>query len=167
MYMDKRIITKQTLSFTCSKSMKYLRTPKDIWDELQKEFNFTIDLCASNENHLLPRYYTAENSALNHSWENEIAYCHPLFDGKIGKFVEKAFNTKNITCIFLLPASTHTKYFHDYMYKNPNCEIRFLKPKGGKEGIGFRFGCDDGSENDPTKIGYIKPLMVVIMRNYT
>jgi hypothetical protein len=154
-------IQKKTLSFTCSKKMTYLRTPTDIWADLSKEFAFTIDVCASDANHLLPRYYTAENSALNHSWEGEIAYIHPLFDGKIGKFVEKASATPNLTAVFLLPASTHTKYFHDHFYKKPNVEIRFLK-KGLK---GFHFGHDDGTADDPNKIGYIKPLMVVVMKN--
>jgi site-specific DNA-methyltransferase (adenine-specific) len=141
--------------------MKYLRTPTDIWEDLIKEFDFTIDVCASDENHLLPRYYTIEDNALLHDWSGETAYIHPLFDGKIGKFVEKAFNTPNLTAVFLLPASTHTKYFHEYMYNNPNCKIRFLR-KGVK---GFRFGNDDGTEDDITKIGYIKPLMIVVMIN--
>ena len=61
----------------------------------------------------------------------------------------------------LLPASTHTKYFHEFFYKKPNVEIRFLR----KPNKGFRFGHDDGTEDDPNKIGYIKPLMVVIMKN--
>ena len=158
--MERRL-DKNTLSFTCSKSMKYLRTPPDIWADLQKEFDFTLDACASDANHLLPKYYTADDSALKHDWTGEVAYIHPLFDGKIGLFVEKAFNTKNFTGVFLLPASTHTKYFHDYFYKNPNCEIRFLK----KPVKGFHFGHDDGTEDDAGKIGYIKPLMVVIMKN--
>ena len=34
---------KTNLSFQCSKVMKYLRTPKDIWADLIKEFNFTVD----------------------------------------------------------------------------------------------------------------------------
>ena len=34
--------------------MKWLRTPKDIWSDLIKEFNFTVDCCASDQNHLLP-----------------------------------------------------------------------------------------------------------------
>jgi site-specific DNA-methyltransferase (adenine-specific) len=156
----KRNIAKNTLSFTCSKSMEYLRTPKDIWEELTKEFEFTIDICASIENHLLERYYTKEINALTQDWNGEVAYIHPLFDGKIGKFVEKAFNSKG-TFVFLLPASTHTKYFHEFFYNKPNVEIRFLR-KGVK---GFRFGKDDGSEDDLTRIGYIKPLMVCIMRN--
>ena len=33
---------KTNLSFTCSKIMKYLRTPKDIWSDLTEEFDFTI-----------------------------------------------------------------------------------------------------------------------------
>jgi phage N-6-adenine-methyltransferase len=156
-----RNVAKNTLSFSCSKTMEYLRTPSDLWTELCKEFNFTIDICASNENRLLPRYYTKEDDALTKDWSGEIAYIHPLFDGKIGKFVEKAYSTKNLTAVFLLPASTHTKYFHEYMYQNPNCEIRFLR----KPNKGFQFGKDDGSEVDESRIGYIKPLMVVIMRN--
>ena len=158
--MKNRTIQKNTLSFSCSKSMKYLRTPTDIWKDLKEEFNFTIDICASDNNHLLPRYYTKEIDALKQDWNNEIAYVHPLFDGKIGKFVEKAYNSIG-TFIFLLPASTHTKYFHNYFYKNPNVEIRFLR----KPNKGFRFLNDDGTDDDQSKIGYIKPLMICIMKN--
>lgn len=156
----KKNINKNTLSFSCSKSMKYLRTPVDIWSDLKKEFDFTIDVCASDENHLLPRYYTIEDDALTKDWNNEVAYIHPLFDGKIGKFVEKAYNSKG-TFVFLLPASTHTKYFHDFFYKKENVEIRFLR----KPNKGFRFLNDDGSCDDETKIGYIKPLMICVMNN--
>lgn len=157
----KRKVAQNTLSFACSKSMAYLRTPPDIWAELKKEFNFTIDVCASDENHLLPRYYTKENDGLTKDWSGEVAYIHPLFDNNIGRFVKKAYNTKNMTAVFLLPASTHTKYFHEYMYKKPNVEIRFLRMPTK----GFRFGKDDGSKTDEDTIGYIKPLMIVIMRN--
>lgn len=161
---DNRTLAKNTLSFSCSKTMEYLRCPKDIWEKLSKEFNFTIDICASDDNHLVDRYYTINNSALNHDWDNEVAFVHPLFDGKIGKFVEKASKHKG-TFVFLLPASTHTRYFHQYFYKKPNVEIRFLE----KPNRGFRFGRDDGHE--PTEeelketIGYIKPLMICIMIN--
>lgn len=156
----KRVIAKNTLSFSTSKSMKYLRTPKDIWESLSKEFNFTIDACASDENHLLPKYYTKDNSCLDKDWTGEVVYCHPLFDMHIGNFVKKCAES-NCTSVMLLPASTHTRYFHKYCYHNPKCEIRFLE----KPNKGFRFGHDDGTEDDPTKIGYIKPLMILIFRN--
>ena len=156
----KQNIAKNTLSFSCSKKMKYLRTPTDIWEMLSKEFNFTCDMCASDENHLVDKYYTKENNCLDKNWDGEVGYVHPLFDMFIGKFVEKASLSKG-TFVFLLPASTHTRYFHRFFYKKDNVEIRFLeKPKKG-----FRFGHDDGSEEDETKMGYIKPLMICIMRN--
>ena len=154
---------KNTLSFSCSKKMKYLRTPTDIKERLFSKYDFTIDLCASDNNHLCERYYTAETDALKQNWDNEIAYLHPLFDGKIGKFVEKASKAKNSTIVMLLPASTHTKYFHEYLYKKPNVEIEFLRLpcKNGKRG--FRsLNDDDGS--DGGKIGYIKGLMIVEMK---
>jgi phage N-6-adenine-methyltransferase len=156
----KRTIAKNTLSFSTSKVMKYLRTPPNIWEELTNEFDFTIDACASDENHLLPKYYTQENSCLTKDWTGEVVYCHPLFDMHIGNFVKKSAEEK-ATTVMLLPASTHTRYFHRYCYKNPKCEIRFLE----KPNKGFRFGHDGGIEDDPTKIGYIKPLMILIFRN--
>jgi site-specific DNA-methyltransferase (adenine-specific) len=140
--------------------MRYLRTPIEIWKQLQQEFNFTLDACASDNNHLLPKYYTKENSCLDKDWTNQIVYCHPMFDIYIPKFVEKCYNEK-CTSVMLLPASTHTRYFHKYCYHNPKCEIRFLE----KPNKGFRFLNDDGSDDDQSTIGYIKPLMILIFRN--
>ena len=156
----KETIQKNTLSFSCSKKMLYLRTPVDIWKDLSEEFKFTCDMCASDENHLVEKYYTIDNSALDKDWDGEVGYVHPLFDGKIGKFVEKAHNSKG-TFVFLLPASTHTRYFHKYFYKRDNVEIRFLE----KPNKGFRFGNDDGVPDDPDSLGYIKSLMICIMKN--
>ena len=139
--------------------MEYIRTPIDIWDDLSKEFDFTLDACASDTNHLLPRYYTKDNSCLDKDWTNEVVYLHPMFDIYIPKFVEKAYNEKCLT-VMLLPASTHTRYFHKYIYNKPNVEVRFLE----KPNRGFRFRPEKG-DDDQTKIGYIKPLMVVIVKN--
>ena len=164
----KRNIAKNTLSFSTSKVMQFLRTPTDIWEELSAEFPFTLDACASDKNHLLPKYYSASNSCLDKDWTGEIVYCHPMFDMHIGNFVEKCAKEK-CTSVMLIPASTHTRYFHKYIYNKktnsfrPNIEVRFLeKPKQG-----FNFGHDDGTiaEIPKGKVGYIKPLMIVIFRN--
>jgi len=156
------VIAKNTLSFMTSKSYRFIRTPLDIWKNLKNEFPFTLDACASDNNALLPKYYTKENSCLDKEWTGEVAYCHPMFDMHIGDFVKKAFESKCIT-VMLLPASTHTRYFHKYIYNNPRCEVRFLeKPKRG-----FNFGHENGTfeEIKNGKVGYIKPLMIVIFRN--
>jgi len=57
---------KTTFSITTKNkklAMKWIRTPKIIWDDLSKEFNFTVDACASDKNHLVSKYRTEENSA--------------------------------------------------------------------------------------------------------
>ena len=165
----RRNVAKNTLSFMTSKSYKFIRTPKDIWEELSKEFNFTLDACASKDNHLLPRYYTKENSCLDKDWSGEIVYCHPMFDMHIGKFVEKCATEKCLS-VMLIPASTHTRYFHKWIWDKEkhklreNVEVRFLeKPKRG-----FNFGHEDGTfeEIRAGKVGYIKSLMVVVFRGW-
>ena len=75
------------------------------------EFNFTVDACASDKNHLLPKYWTENNSALDKNWDNEIVYCHPMYDIYIPKFIKKAIESKCIT-VFLFPSSTNAEYFH-------------------------------------------------------
>jgi len=164
----KRTIQKNTLGFMTSASYKYIRTPSDIWQALNGEFHFTLDACASDANHLLPKYYTEQNSCLDKDWAGEVAYCHPMFDGKIGKFVEKVVTEKCLS-VMLLPAATHTRYFHKFIWDKSinqprhNVEVRFLE----KPTRGFNFGNDNGEVADipKGKVGYIKPLMIVIFRN--
>ena len=169
----KRNIAKNALSFMTSKCYKFIRTPKDVWIKIKEDLKkrgleFTLDACASNDNHLLPKYYTAENSCLDKDWTGEIVYCHPMFDMHIGKFVEKCA-TEKAWSVMLIPASTHTRYFHKWIWdkeKNtprPKVEIQFLeKPKQG-----FNFGHENGTfeEIEKGKVGYIKPLMIVTFAN--
>ena len=143
--------------------MKWIRTPKVIWEKLSKEFKFTIDACASDKNHLVDRYWTKEQDALKQDWNNEIIYCHPMFDQHTPKFVKKAIDSNSL-CVFLLPASVNSKYFHDYLWcsynhkPKKNIEIRFLqKPKGY---YGFHFANELG---EIPKTGYLRPLMIVII----
>lgn len=164
----KRVIQKNTLGFMTSASYNYVRTPCEIWAELVKEFPFTLDACASEANHLLPKYYTKVNSCLDKDWMGEVVYCHPMFDGYIGKFVEKCAISKCLS-VMLLPSATHTRYFHRFIWDKENhktrdnVEIRFLE----KPTRGFNFGNDDGTiaEIPKGKVGYIKPLVIVIFRN--
>ena len=69
---------------------EWIRTPKDIWESLSKEFPFTLDACASDKNALLNRYWTKKQDALKQSWNDEVIYCHPMYDQNIPKFIKKA-----------------------------------------------------------------------------
>ena len=64
-------------------------TPQDFFDELNKEFRFTLDPCATEENHKCEKYYTKEQDWLKQSRDNEIVYCNPPYWREIGKRVQK------------------------------------------------------------------------------
>ena len=82
--------------------MEFIRTPKEIWQSLSKEFKFTVDACASDKNHLVNKYWTKEIDACTQNWNNEIIYCHPMYDGKIPRFIKKACESKCLTVFYYL-----------------------------------------------------------------
>lgn len=43
-------------------------TPQKIFDELNEEFEFDLDPCATSENHKCKRFYTIENDGLSQKW---------------------------------------------------------------------------------------------------
>ena len=102
-------------------------TPIEFFNELNKEFNFTLDACANETNHKCKRYYTEKEDGLSKSWEGETVYCNPPYSTKEqNKWVEKCYEeSKHAEIVMLLPARTDTERFHKYIL--PYAEIRFLK----------------------------------------
>lgn len=43
-------------------------TPQDVFDELNKEFNFTLDPCASASNAKCQKHFTKEENGLLQAW---------------------------------------------------------------------------------------------------
>lgn len=96
-------------------------TPIDFYNELNKEFNFNLDPCATDINHKCAKYFTK-------SWGGYNVFCNPPYGRVINAWVEKAYNESkkdNTLIVMLLPARTDTKWFHNYIYKK--AEIRFIK----------------------------------------
>lgn len=103
-------------------------TPIDFYNELDKEFKFNLDPCATNLNHKCPKYFTKEDNGLLQSWEGHNVFCNPPYGRHIGAWVEKAFNEskkENTIVVMLIPARTDTRWFHDFIYHK--AEIRFIK----------------------------------------
>jgi len=124
-------------------------TPQDLFDKLNDEFSFTVDVCANSDNHKCDKYYTEISDGLWHSWENEVVWCNPPYNN-ITEWVKKAVNAHNCLTVMLIPARTDTKWFHGYIYGK--YEIRFLKGR-------LKFG------NSPNNAPF--PSMIVIMDNIT
>lgn len=122
-----------------SKESDIYSTPKALFNELDKEFHFTLDACANKDNHKCERYFTEETDGLSQSWVGETVWCNPPYS-EIGKWVRKAYeeHTKpNTAVVMLLPANTSATWFHDYiLYRT---EIRFicLRVFFGKYGAPF------------------------------
>lgn len=118
-------------------------TPQWLFDELNKEFNFTLDPCATKENAKCKKFYTKKEDGLKKSWNGEIVFCNPPYGTETGKWVKKAWDivddSKGGTVVMLIPARTDTRYFHDYIYGK--AEIRFIKGRlkfeGLQKGSGF------------------------------
>lgn len=122
-------------------------TPQNFFDELNKEFNFTLDPCATNENHKCDKYFTLEDDGLSKSWDNEIVFCNPPYGRNIKNWVKKASEARGGIVVMLIPSRTDTKYFHDYIYNK--AEIRFLKGR-------LKFGDSKNSAPFPSMVVIFK-----------
>lgn len=102
-------------------------TPQKLFDDLNKEFSFTLDVAANDVNHKCPKYYTKETDGLLQDWRGCV-FCNPPYGSQIKQWVKKAYEQNKsygTTVVMLLPARTDTKWFHDYIYKK--AEVRFLQ----------------------------------------
>ena len=102
-------------------------TPIDFYNALNDEFNFTLDPCATNDNHKCAKYFTKEDNGLLQNWEGYKVFCNPPYGKELKTWVEKAYNEalKNTLIVMLLPARTDTQWFHNYIYHK--ADIRFIK----------------------------------------
>lgn len=64
-------------------------TPQDFFDELDREFHFTLDVCAIPENAKCEKFYSPEEDGLSQPWEGNV-WCNPPYGRGIGDWVAKA-----------------------------------------------------------------------------
>lgn len=108
-------------------------TPQNLFDELNDKFHFTIDVAANDFNHKCSRYYTIKEDGLKQDWTGEIVWCNPPYGREIDKWIKKAYES-NCKSVFLVPARTDTRWFHDYIYKKDNITYEFIKGRLKFEG---------------------------------
>ena len=103
-------------------------TPQDLFDKLDQEFGFSLDVCATQENAKCQKFYTPEQDGLKMPWEGTV-WCNPPYGRQVGQWVRRALfaAVAGNTVVMLLPARTDTAWFHDYIYKRNGVEIRFLR----------------------------------------
>ncbi len=110
-------------------------TPTWLFLKLHGEFVFTLDPCASNENHKCDKYFTEEQDGLSQSWKGYTVFINPPYS-ESKKWITKACNEfiqNNVTSVMLLPARTDTIAFQDIIAPRA-AQIRFLKGRIKFEG---------------------------------
>lgn len=102
-------------------------TPLDLFQELDREFHFTLDPCCYPRTAKCPKYFTEETDGLAQDWSNEVVFMNPPYGKEMPKWIEKAYyeSLKGATVVCLIPSRTDTRYFHDFI--EPYASIRFLK----------------------------------------
>lgn len=103
-------------------------TPQKLYDYLDDMFHFTLDPCATDENHKCDKYYTLKDDGLSKSWDNEVVFMNPPYGGHTKDWLYKAMKQTALgaTTVCLIVSSTDRSYWHDIIDKHAD-EIWFLR----------------------------------------
>lgn len=132
-------------------------TPQWLFDELNAKYGpFGLDVCASKENAKCHCYYTEIDDGLRKNWAIDIqhgsCWMNPPYGREIGKWVKKAYEESQKGCLVvaLLPARTDTRWFHQYIYRQPNVNVDFCRGR-------LKFGTSKNSAPFPSMIVVFNP----------
>lgn len=125
-------------------------TPPEMFASLKREFDFTLDPCATPENACCKRFFTRDDNGLGKSWSGETVFMNPPYGRTIVAWVRKAYEsaTEGATVVCLLPARTDTKWWHSYVMRG---EVRLLRGR-------LRFGNAVSSAPFPSAVVIFRPL---------
>lgn len=105
-------------------------TPDYIFNPLNDRFHFTLDPCCTKENARATEFFTIAEDGLNRSWGSHMVFCNPpysrgLIDAWTYKIWQESTRGNGCKIVALLPVSTSTFWFHNYVQGKG--EIQFLK----------------------------------------
>ena len=126
-------------------------TPDDIFNQLNSEFHFTLDVCAGPSNAMVKRFLTKDDDALKSSWKNETCWMNPPYGRELVKWIRKAFQESRVsgaTVVCLVPARTDTNWFWDFCLDHG--EIRLIKGR-------LRFKGETSSAPFPSMVVVFRP----------
>jgi phage N-6-adenine-methyltransferase len=100
-------------------------TPQELFEKLDREFHFTLDVCAVPENAKCTHYFSPTDDGLSKEWTG-VCWMNPPYGREIGKWMQKALHESEhgVTVVCLVPARTDTEWWHKYAMQG---EIRFLR----------------------------------------
>lgn len=123
-------------------------TPQSLFDELNAEFAFSLDVCATPENAKCPAFFTRGQDGLSQPWTG-VCWMNPPYGREITAWMRKASESAaaGATVVCLVPARTDTAWWHDYATRG---EVRFIRGR-------LRFSNATASAPFPSAIVIFRP----------
>lgn len=115
-------------------------TPVDLFNKLNNIYNFTLDPSANSENAKCSKFYTQKDDGLKQDWDQSIYFCNPPYS-KLKDWLKKG---SDYTGVFLIPARTDTKAWHEYVFSKATA-IVFIKGR-------LKFGDSSNSAPFPSAL---------------
>ena len=77
-------------------------TPQSFFDEINNEFQFDLDVCATDENHKCDRYFTVKDNGLEKNWGgvgcSAILHIARFLSGLKRHFTKREMKTLWLSC---------------------------------------------------------------------
>jgi phage N-6-adenine-methyltransferase len=102
-------------------------TPPELFAELDAEFHFTLDPCATAKTAKCARFYAEADDGLSKSWAGERVFMNPPYGREIYPWTKKAREEAEggALVVGLLPASTDLAWWHDDIVGR--AEVRYIR----------------------------------------
>lgn len=105
-------------------------TPRAFYDWLDRQFRFTLDVCATKDNAKHPRFFSPKDNGLSQSWEGETAFCNPPYGDAIAGWAEKcrdeALHNRAIVAM-LVPSRVDTRWWAAFVMSEDKAAGRLLR----------------------------------------
>ncbi len=102
-------------------------TPAWLYRELDAEFEFQLDVCASPDNAKCESYFTEADDGLAQAWGERACWMNPPFNGA-GVWIERAWyaaKDEGATVVCILPVWSDLSWWHRFVLLAD--EIRFIR----------------------------------------
>ncbi len=111
------------------------RTPHWLFRELNIQFHFGLDPCATKANALCKNFFSKEDDGLSQDWTGYgPVFMNPPYGRSVNCWMQKALESAahGATVVCLIPARTDTSWWHDCVIGHPKSdgverEVRFLR----------------------------------------
>lgn len=106
---------------------RHWETPPELFRPLDREFNFTLDPCATAETAKCPAFFTEADDGLSQPWAPHRVFMNPPYGREIYAWTKKAAQEARLGALVvgLLPASTDLAWWHDDIVGQ--AEVRYIR----------------------------------------